>query len=174
MNYFEKKQWIRLVCCVLVLAVASLFLSGIIGGEHLVYPKPAEKAAGVTTHEAAVAGFGGGEVKLTIDAAEDGTVEGLVIDASTQTAGLGAKASEEAFTSQFIGKKGPFVYGENGVEAISGATVTSDAVIGAINEALGVAPEVKAEEPKEEPKAEEPKAAAAAEKADGANFVPGT
>ena len=174
MNYFEKKQWIRLVCCMLMLAVASLFLSGIIGGEHLVYPKPAEKAAGVTTHEAAVAGFGGGEVKLTIDAAEDGTVEGLVIDASTQTAGLGAKASEEAFTSQFIGKKGPFVYGENGVEAISGATVTSDAVIGAINEALGVAPEVKTEEPKEEPKAEEPKAAAAAEKADGANFVPGT
>ena len=35
MNYFEKKQWIRLILCMIVLAAVSLFLSGIIGGEHL-------------------------------------------------------------------------------------------------------------------------------------------
>ena len=53
-----------------------------------------------------VKGFGDGDVNIQIGASEDGTVESLIIDASTQTEGLGAKASEEAFTSQFIGKQG--------------------------------------------------------------------
>ena len=50
-----------------------------------------------------------------------------------ETAGLGAKAQEAEFTDQFLGKAGPFTYGENGVDAIAGATVTSTAVLEALN-----------------------------------------
>ena len=172
MNYFEKKQWIRLIICAVVLLAVSLVLSGVIGGEHLVYPKPAE-LTGAVQKDVTVKGFQDGEVQIQIGAAEDGTVESLIIDASTQTEGLGAKASEEAFTSQFIGKKGPFVYGENGIEAITGATITSNAVIAGINEALGTEP--ASAEPAEEPKAEEPtEADLAAAAAKDVSFNPGT
>ena len=37
MNYFEKKQWIRLGICVVVLLAISLVLTGVIGGQHLTY-----------------------------------------------------------------------------------------------------------------------------------------
>ncbi|MBQ8160177.1 MAG: FMN-binding protein, partial [Clostridia bacterium] len=49
-----------------------------------------------------------------------------------ETDGFGKRASEEEFTSQFIGKSGPFTYGE-GVDALSGATITSNAVLEALN-----------------------------------------
>ena len=38
----------------------------------------------------------------------------------------------EEFVNQFIGKKGPFVKGEN-VDGVTGATFTSDGVIAALN-----------------------------------------
>ncbi len=102
MNYLQKKQWIRLVCCVAILLAVSLALCGVFGGGHLLYKQQEVK-------ETTVKGFGDGDVKITVGAGEDGTVKSLKIDASTQTEGLGAKASEEAFTSQFIGRRGPFV-----------------------------------------------------------------
>ena len=45
MNNFEKRQWVRLILCALVLIAVSLFLTGIIGGEHMTY-NLAEKANG--------------------------------------------------------------------------------------------------------------------------------
>ena len=51
----------------------------------------------------------------------------------------------------FIGKEGPFTYGENGIEALSGATVTSNAVLKALNQAFPGA-EPAAEEQKEDAK----------------------
>ena len=38
MNYFEKKQWIRLGICAVLLIAASLFLTGIIGGFRAATP----------------------------------------------------------------------------------------------------------------------------------------
>ncbi len=91
-------------------------------------------------------------------------IQALTIDTPNETAGLGQRASEAAFTDQFIGKSGPFTYGEDGIEALSGATITSNAVLKAINTAAGgETPAEPAEEPAEapaEPEAkEEPKAA---------------
>ena len=40
MNYFEKKQWIRLSVCAVIVIVAALFLTGIIGGKHMTYQMP--------------------------------------------------------------------------------------------------------------------------------------
>ena len=79
-------------------------------------------------------------VCVTIDT--NGTIQELTIDASTQSAKgddpMGLAAGEEAFTSQFIGKPVPTAYGE-GIEAITGATMTSNAVIEALNTLTPVA-----------------------------------
>ena len=152
MNNFEKRQWVRLILCALVLIAVSLFLTGIIGGEHMTY-NLAEKANGAAVNGTAVEeteqGFGG---TVTVKATLDGkTVQALTIESPDETPGLGQRASEEDFTSQFIGKEGPFTFGENGIDALSGATVTSNAVLKALNRAITGE---DAAEPAEEPKAE--------------------
>ena len=93
--------------------------------------------------------------EVTVTAALDGkTVRALTVKTPFETTGLGRLASEEAFTGQFIGKEGPFTYGENGVDALTGATVTSNAVLKALNRAI------TGEDAAEEPKAEETEAPA--------------
>ena len=73
-------------------------------------------------------------VVLTLDA--EGKIATLTVDASGETPGFGQKCMEEAFTSQFIGKAAPFTLGE-GIDDVSGATLTSTAVVEAINQACG-------------------------------------
>ena len=109
---------------------------------------------------AAEQGFGG-EVTVHLELNEDQTVKSLAIDTPDETPGLGQRASEAEFTDQFIGKAGPFAYGENGIEALSGATVTSNAALTAINRIAGgeTAAEEKPAEEKtetEQPAAEQP------------------
>ena len=123
----------------------------------------AEAPSGTTVSEQ---GFGG-DVTVHAELNEDGTVKSLTIETPNETAGLGQRASEAEFTDQFIGKAGPFTYGENGIEALSGATVTSTAALKAINLAVSggdaapageTAPEAEeqpAEEKQEEPAAEQ-------------------
>ena len=174
MNNFEKRQWVRLILCVLVLIAVSLFLTGIIGGEHMTY-NLTEKANGPAVNGTAVEeteqGFGG---TVTVKATLDGsTVQALTVETPDETPGLGQRASEEDFTSQFIGKEGPFTFGENGIDALSGATVTSNAVLKALNRAItgedaAVPASAVEEAPAEEPAAEvkeEPAQEAAAEPA---------
>ncbi len=103
---------------------------------------------------ATVQGFGG-DVTVQVELNDDGTVKTLTIDTPNETAGLGQRASEAEFTDQFIGKAGPFTYGENGIDALSGATITSNAVLEAINGLVGGT----AAAPAEETKTEEPAAA---------------
>ena len=86
-------------------------------------------------HQGTATGFGGGEVTARLTLNDDGTIAALVIDASTQTEGLGTRCEGDEFTAQFIGKSGPFVLKEN-VDALTGATVTSTAAVEAINAAL--------------------------------------
>lgn len=66
---------------------------------------------------------------------ENHTIVDLLVDAPWETPGFGTRCEEEAFTRQFIGQTGPFILG-NGVDAVSGATVTSRAVVQAINSLL--------------------------------------
>ena len=128
-------------------------------GETPVQEAPAAEAEGTTGKlTAAEQGFGG-DVTVCLELNDDRTVKSLIIDTPNETAGLGQRASEAEFTDQFIGKAGPFTYGENGIEALSGATVTSNAALKAINTlASGEAAETPAEEPAEEQPAEEPAA----------------
>jgi Predicted membrane protein len=163
MDYFERKQWIRIGVCTLLVIAATLGLTGVFGGQGpLVYdPQAGNGAAGITA-EAAEKGFGGDvTVHVTLDGA---TVQALSIDTPDETEGLGKRASEEKFTAQFIGKEGPFAFGENGIEALSGATVTSEAALKALNRAVTgeEAPTAEAA-PAEEAAAEEPAAEQATE-----------
>ena len=127
MNEFKKKQGTRIALSLLAVAVAVLFLTGIIGGKAMTYQLGVNENA-VTAVEK---GFGG---DVTVHAELDGKkVKSLSIDTPDETEGLGKRASDKEFTDQFVGKEGPFTFGENGVEAISGATVTSNAALKALN-----------------------------------------
>ena len=121
---------------------------------------PAEETPAADGALSATAQGFGGDVTVQVELNGDGTVKTLAIDTPNETAGLGQRASEAEFTDQFIGKAGPFAYGENGVDALSGATITSNAVLEAINGLVGGAASAPAEEtPAEETKTEEPAAA---------------
>ncbi len=77
-------------------------------------------------------GFGGGMVYVTIEVDDGGTIASLSVDASTQTPEFGGTVpKDEAFLSQFIGKSLPVA--EEDIDAVSGATITSEAVVKAVN-----------------------------------------
>lgn len=73
-----------------------------------------------------------GPVSVTAVVTEQGEIVCLTIDASGETANLGQQVMDPRFMSQFKGKTLPLVLGE-GVDAVSGATVTSQAVVDALN-----------------------------------------
>ena len=108
---------------------------------------------------ATIAGFGGADITVQVTD-ENGVITALVVDASTQTPGLGQKCAEEAFTAQFIGKSAPLTLGE-GIDAVASATITSQAVVDAVNSLYAAAEPV--EEPTEAPAATEEPAVQTAE-----------
>ena len=136
MDYFAKKQWIRIAICAVLVAVIVLAMTGVFSGTgSLKYDPSAKKlAAGETDAEETMQGFGGDVTAHLV--LEGNTVKELTIDTPNETEGLGKRASDAEFTEQFIGKDGPFTFGENGIEALSGATVTSTAVTNALNAGL--------------------------------------
>ena len=78
----------------------------------------------------------GGEVKVRLILRENGDIAWMFIDASTQTPGMGTRcADDENFKWQFLERSGPFILDEN-VDALTGATVTSTAIVEAINTAV--------------------------------------
>ena len=87
-------------------------------------------------------GFGG-SIQVTVGITGDGTVNGVSILSINETAGLGMKAAEPAFYGQYEGKQTEkFVVSKDGgdgepIDALSGATITSRSVTGAVNAALG-------------------------------------
>lgn len=71
-------------------------------------------------------------------------VTGVEIISMNETPGLGAKAAEESFRSQYKGKSGTINVSKSGaddgsIQAISGATKTSKGVTEGVNIALGAA-----------------------------------
>ena len=109
---------------------------------------------------ATIAGFGGADITVQVTD-DNGVITALVVDASTQTAGFGQKCADEAFTSQFKGKSAPLTLGE-GIDAVASATITSQAVVDAVN-SIYAADEPAAEEPTEAPVATEEPAVQTAE-----------
>ena len=84
-----------------------------------------------------------GSLSLSVGIASDGTVKGIEMLDISETAGLGMKADEAEFKDQFKDKNvQKFTYtktGEDGddkIDAISGATITTNAVTNAVDSAL--------------------------------------
>ena len=96
---------------------------------------PAAEAAAPVTGTAK--GFQS-DVKVNVIVDEAGKIVGLSVDSTGETSGFGTRCGEDAaFLTQFLGKTAPVALGE-GIDALSGATVTSQAVVDAINAAMGV------------------------------------
>ena len=102
------------------------------GGETVGY------VVNVISHE----GYAG-DIEISVGIAADGTVTGIEMLSISETAGLGMKAAEADFKDQFKDKKvEKFSYtksGESGddmIDAISGATITTNAVTNAVDAAL--------------------------------------
>lgn len=84
-----------------------------------------------------------GSLSLSVGIASDGTVKGIEMLEISETAGLGMKADAAEFKDQFKDKNvQKFTYtktGEDGddkIDAISGATITTNAVTNAVDSAL--------------------------------------
>lgn len=82
----------------------------------------------------------GGNIQFTIGIQSDGTINGVSFLSIEETAGVGMKAKENKFKSQFEGRKvDSFEYAKNGatadnqIDAISGATITTNAVTNGVN-----------------------------------------
>ena len=85
----------------------------------------------------------GGDVQVITGIDADGKVAGVEILSINDTAGLGQKATEESFRSQFVGlikdivvQKNSSAHDKNEITALTGATITSKAVTTAVNDAL--------------------------------------
>lgn len=83
----------------------------------------------------------GGDVKLMTGISKDGKVSGIEVLELSETPGLGMKAYDDFFLKQFLGKGDCISVvkkdaDDNSVCAITGATITSDAVADAVNIAL--------------------------------------
>lgn len=84
-----------------------------------------------------------GSLQIAVGILSDGTVKGISFLSLSETPGLGMRADEDMFKNQFQDKNVPFfVYSKNGkskeneIDAISSATVTSNAVTHAVNGAI--------------------------------------
>ena len=84
-----------------------------------------------------------GSLQMTVGILKDKTVKGISFLSLSETPGLGMKADEESFRNQFQDKKADyFVYTKNGaaaeneIDAISSATITTNAVTHGVNAAL--------------------------------------
>lgn len=79
------------------------------------------------------AGFGG-DMTLMVGFNSDLAVVGVQILSHSETPGLGAKVNDAGYLSQYGGKTGDLALGED-IDAISGATISSKAVLAGVNEA---------------------------------------
>ena len=91
----------------------------------------------VTDHE----GYGG-DIQFSMGVTLDGTLNGISILSISETAGLGMKAGD-VLVPQFANKKvEQFTYTKSGatndseIDAISGATITTNAVVNGVNAGL--------------------------------------
>lgn len=99
----------------------------------------------VTTSE----GYGG-DIQLAVGVQADGTLNGYDTLSISETAGLGMNATSDDFKAQYQGikaaqltvvKDGTGAESDEKIDAISGATITSNAVTKAVNACLAYAAE---------------------------------
>lgn len=85
----------------------------------------------------------GGDVQIAVGISSDGVLTGFDVISNDETAGFGSKCTDDEFTSQFKNKQASFIkYTKTGasspdeIDAISGATRTTNAAVQAVNTAI--------------------------------------
>lgn len=93
----------------------------------------------------------GGKINMIIGVNKNLEVTGIKVISMSETAGLGAKIQNSDFLSQYVGKGIDVEISKNGktgdnyVNAISGATISSTAVTNAVKTAISEVPELNKE-----------------------------
>lgn len=94
----------------------------------------------------AASGYGG-KVQIMTGITTDGSVSGVSVLSQSETVGLGANCEKESFRDQFVGKipqNGYVVYKngsasvDGGIQAMTSATITTSAVVSAVNSAVNI------------------------------------
>lgn len=78
----------------------------------------------------------GGAVQLAVGVKADKTITGLSVLSMSETPGLGAKCTTPEFQAQFAGIQADKIVINQDYDQISGATITSSAVMRAVNATL--------------------------------------
>lgn len=83
----------------------------------------------------------GGDITLSIGVGKDGAITGVKVTSMSETSGLGANCTKEEWLARFKGKTAEtlgFVKngnpGDSEIDALTGATVTTRAVLEAVNQ----------------------------------------
>ncbi|MBQ7160194.1 MAG: FMN-binding protein [Clostridia bacterium] len=75
------------------------------------------------------------EIEMIVGVLPDGSCKAVRVISLSETPGLGAKVADDAFISQFDGTSGGLEVKVN-INEVAGATISSRAVTGAVNEAI--------------------------------------
>ncbi len=118
-----------------------------LNGEEYAYYK-AEKDGGTAGYIFTLEENGyGGAVSVMTGVGADGKILAVeILDATSETVGLGQNAAKPSFTEQFAGKSKPLTVGKPGegdIVAVTGATITSKAVTRAVNLSLELFGKIK-------------------------------
>lgn len=110
--------------------------------DEVVSAKAGDEVKGYVVTATSNAGYGG-NLQVSVGIAVDGTVKGIEILSIAETPGLGMNANTPEFKGQFSEKQvEAFVVtktgaaSDNEIDAISSATITSNAVTSAVNSAI--------------------------------------
>lgn len=77
-------------------------------------------------------------IRMMVGVSSQGTVTGLVVEEMAETFGLGSRAlNDHVFLAQLLNTSGQAQVGTD-VDALSGATVTSKAIVRSVNSAVAV------------------------------------
>ena len=110
--------------------------------DEVVSAKAGDEVKGFVVTTTSSEGYGG-NIQVSVGIAADGTVKGIEMLAIAETAGLGMNANTPEFKAQYadvltdafvVTKTGAAA--DNEIDAISGATITSNAVTNAVNSAV--------------------------------------
>ena len=73
------------------------------------------------------------DITLSVGLDMDGVITGVDVVSMNETSGIGSHCTDEEFKEQFKGHSGSISLSDEGIDAISNATFTSEGVVNAIN-----------------------------------------
>lgn len=77
------------------------------------------------------------EIQMAVGISANGEIIGVSVISSKETSGIGSKAANDEYVKRYAGLSGQLTLGTD-VDAVSGATISSKAILKGINEALAI------------------------------------